>query len=981
MLRLQLPVKFFIAILATLLTLHLFSLSVIGSAAGEALQIQNQIQPLQTQLFKPEAVYSDVYFASDGARYILASENISGQTAPTTSVYRYAEDTWVPVGAPLSTTQVSQNLQLSEDSQGNLLAFVILYPPQTDASSEMKVFKYTGNDWTQQGDLTGFGQKPANGVFAIDSQDNYYVAYYNKGLESNRIGVLKYDGLSWGHVDTTQPDVSPFTAQFPQLVIDGSDRPVVSFYANSSAEQYRHEVRRYEAGTGWNLVAPALPATASHFRNEQKLLLSPDNEIEFLYTDDTASPRATKLLRVQDGSWVQIGPDLVEPAAQTSVDAVYVAGTRYVKYSDADYNYFLTTLAEGEWADLDTTLDTPYNATQDFDLYVNEAQVVLAFEDTTETIYERDLGVRFLMEENEIVVGDIQAVEDNQTVAYDLVGGLDVAQLRIDSSTGTLEFLENPDFELPRDTSTNNDYDLVVRAFEADGTLERTVPVKIIITDANDRFDRQFNTFLKTFWKQETAAGEFPGFESERSKFTLDSQERPVVAYASGAGDSTRVEVYRRQNREWTPLGQGPNTQTVSSLDLAVDTNDTPYLLVYDNPNFSLTVYVFENDTWSQLGAVLDTNNSSVYDLEVTSAGVPVVAYSDGQNRNNLLVKEFRDGSWSQVGNTYIASAPIFSLDLDATGDELVVLYDALAGRGGTSESVIVTEAASQWVQAAILPTSGAFRETAFVRDQTGGVHVLLSESSDGLSTAKYLYQASFEDLWTTVPVRTLPPGPDSIVEQTRIGLDTQGLPIISYVNIGTNELFVERVIGETVYDLKTEVLDSQLEAAATQLNISEEGTFWLGVKNNVSNAYNLYTFDPIKLIATTPEETTQAPAVFGSSYDQPGNVTFEIIGGVDAETFTLSSNDGTLLFKQTPDFENPLDTDRNNVYQLIVKASEPAQYQQDVVKTVEIAVTDVAGDETPVPRDSSEGDSPTSENEPAEQVPDTHLIRTGGTR
>ena len=48
----------------------------------------------------------------------------------------------------------------------------------------------------------------------------------------------------------------------------------------------------------------------------------------------------------------------------------------------------------------------------------------------------------------------------------------------------------------------------------------------------------------------------------------------------------------------------------------------------------------------------------------------------------------------------------------------------------------------------------------------------------------------------------------------------------------------------------------------------------------------------------------------------------YEISGGADAALFTIDPNTGTLNFKVAPDFENPADANKDNIYEVIVKIS-----------------------------------------------------------
>ncbi len=60
------------------------------------------------------------------------------------------------------------------------------------------------------------------------------------------------------------------------------------------------------------------------------------------------------------------------------------------------------------------------------------------------------------------------------------------------------------------------------------------------------------------------------------------------------------------------------------------------------------------------------------------------------------------------------------------------------------------------------------------------------------------------------------------------------------------------------------------------------------------------------------------------TSTDVDGNApVYTIVGGADAALFTLNATTGVLTFANVPDFENPIDADSNNIYQVTVQISD----------------------------------------------------------
>ena len=72
-------------------------------------------------------------------------------------------------------------------------------------------------------------------------------------------------------------------------------------------------------------------------------------------------------------------------------------------------------------------------------------------------------------------------------------------------------------------------------------------------------------------------------------------------------------------------------------------------------------------------------------------------------------------------------------------------------------------------------------------------------------------------------------------------------------------------------------------------------------------------------------------------SADEP--VTWTITGGSDFGKFQIS-NDGTISFIASPDYENPTDNDTNNIYELIVTATDASSNLS--IQTISVTVLDV---------------------------------------
>lgn len=108
----------------------------------------------------------------------------------------------------------------------------------------------------------------------------------------------------------------------------------------------------------------------------------------------------------------------------------------------------------------------------------------------------------------------------------------------------------------------------------------------------------------------------------------------------------------------------------------------------------------------------------------------------------------------------------------------------------------------------------------------------------------------------------------------------------------------------------------------------------------------------------TSGEGGSFAEHSFGTAYTvtatDPENetITFAISGGADAALFNIDKSTGAITFKAAPDFENPADDGKNNVYDIEVTASDGTL--TSTALAVAITITDVndevltTGNDTP---------------------------------
>lgn len=94
-------------------------------------------------------------------------------------------------------------------------------------------------------------------------------------------------------------------------------------------------------------------------------------------------------------------------------------------------------------------------------------------------------------------------------------------------------------------------------------------------------------------------------------------------------------------------------------------------------------------------------------------------------------------------------------------------------------------------------------------------------------------------------------------------------------------------------------------------------------------------------------ENSQTVTTVSASDVDAGQVMSYAIGGGADAAKFAIDAATGLLTFTQAPDFENPGDSDGNNVYEVVVRASDGLGGSD--TQTLAITVQDVVDGQPPV--------------------------------
>lgn len=181
--------------------------------------------------------------------------------------------------------------------------------------------------------------------------------------------------------------------------------------------------------------------------------------------------------------------------------------------------------------------------------------------------------------------------------------------------------------------------------------------------------------------------------------FIIDSNNRPVVAYA--VGNNLYVKAWN--DPSWSLLGDAPVltwADTSKELsEISLTSGNGKIYVAYKDPKFNnvVSVSVFNGSTWSGLPILNLADKSS---LRINSKGIPILAVRDlsqvgagiatvytlEDNKWQILVRE---GIEDNISTS--ATKPI-SMEIDATGSPVVSFAKSTSFTATTSVLVLVDE-------------------------------------------------------------------------------------------------------------------------------------------------------------------------------------------------------------------------------------------------------------------------------------------------
>ena len=517
----------------------------------------------------------------------------------------------------------------------------------------------------------------------------------------------------------------------------------------------------------------------------------------------------------------------------------------------------------------------------------------------------------FSAAENQTAVGTVAASDSDagdSVTGYAIQGGADASKFSIAPATGVLTFASAPNFEVPADTDTGNDYVVQVRATSGTGGRVKTADQTITVTVTD-------------------AGGEAPGVPVAPSVSSA-SVTSVTATWTAPTNAGPAIGDYDYRHRVKSPVGNWTEVTTTTSTALGATiaglAEDTEYEVQVRATNAEGT------GGWSGSGSgSTDANaspsftSSSAFSAAENQTAVGTVAASDsdaGDSVTGYAIQGGADVSKFSIapatGALTFASAPNFEAPADADTDgDYVVVVRAMSGTGARVKTadqtitVTVTNAGGEAPGVPVAPKVSSASVTSLNVSWT-------APTNAGPAIGDYDYRhrvKSPQGLWTEVTTTTI-------------------------TALGTT---IAALAEDTGYDVQVRATN-------------DEGTSdWSASGSGSTDANASPSFTSPETFGA-PENQTAVGTVAASDSDTDDSVTgYAIQGGADASKFSLVIVDstGVLTFASAPNFEAPADADTDGDYVVVVRATSGTGARVKTAdQTITVTVTNAGGEAPGVP-------------------------------
>ena len=456
------------------------------------------------------------------------------------------------------------------------------------------------------------------------------------------------------------------------------------------------------------------------------------------------------------------------------------------------------------------------------------------------------------------------------------IAGTDAARFSVNED-GQLSFRSSPNYEAPNDANKDNIYEVTVRASDSD--LMSTLDVEVTITDTNESGTITGPTSIDYLENDTTAVATYSATDPEGNDIT----------WSIAGTDAARFSINEDGELSFrsSPNYEAPNDANKDNLyEVTVRASDGDLMSTLD-------VEVTVTDA-NECGNI--TGPTSVNYPENSTTAVATYSITDPEGDDvtwSIAGTDAARFSISEDGELTFKSSPNYEAPSDANTDNLYEV--TIRASDGSLMSTLDVEVTITDANESGNITGAASVEYPENSTTTVATYAITDTDGDGVT-------------WTVA-------GTDA----ARFSISATGeltfksSPDYEVPNDANHDNVYEVTIRASDGDLM-----STLDVEVTITDANESG--------NITGPTSV----------NYPENDTTAVATYAIT-DTDGNDNTWSITGTDAARFSISE-EGALTFRSSPDYEAPNDANKDNVYEVTVRASD-----DNLMSTlnVEVTVTD----------------------------------------
>lgn len=515
------------------------------------------------------------------------------------------------------------------------------------------------------------------------------------------------------------------------------------------------------------------------------------------------------------------------------------------------------------------------------------------------------------IDEGKTAVTTVSATDpEGSALSYSLGGGADASRFTINAVTGALSFITPPNYQLPVDADKNNRYEVIVVASDGSLTATQALTVQIVAVPQNAA-------------PQITSDG-----GGATASIDLDENLTAVTKVIAADPDGDYLT--------YTIVGGAD----ASLFKITASTGRLSFMNApdYEKPQDANRDNVYEVEVSASDGELSAKQLIRVRILDVQEGKPPVITSNGGKATAAITVPENQ-----QAVTTVTAS--------DADGD--TVTYRLATGADDGLFQINTNSGKLAFIKAPDYENPSDANQD--------NIYILTVIATDGVFETTQLLFVTVTDVLENAPPKIISDGGGasatlSIEENQTIATivtatDPDGDPITYSISGGADAKLFQISSGGTLsfmvapdYEKPHDSnKDNIYVVTVTARDGSQQVTQTLNfvVTDVFENLPPVITSNGGAAEAAVSVEENKTLVMVVTATDPNGEaLSYSISGGADAALFTLNSVTGMLEFIKAPDFETPQDTNRDNIYHVVVTVTDAGG--MSATQKIAITVTDI---------------------------------------